>query len=57
MILIKILNKKIKNVVDQIAILNKNYFMKNLVNSSLVAAKDKYMSDKYLKVAELIEEN
>ena len=33
------------------------YFMKNLVNSSLVAAKDKYMSDKYLKVAELIEEN
>ena len=33
------------------------YFMENLVNSSLVAAKDKYMSDKYLKVAELIEEN
>ena len=33
------------------------YFMENLVNSSLVAAKDKYMSDKYLKVAELIKEN
>ena len=33
------------------------YFVENLVNSSLVAAKDKYMSDKYLKVAELIEEN
>ena len=33
------------------------YFMKNLANSSLVATKEKYMSDKYLKVAELIEDN
>ena len=32
-------------------------FMKNLANSTLVAVKDKYMSEKYMKVAELLLEN
>jgi len=32
-------------------------FMKNLANSTLVAVKNKYMSEKYMKVAELLLEN
>ena len=33
------------------------FLVKNLSNSSLGATKNKYMSDKYIKVAELCEDN
>ncbi len=33
------------------------FFMKNLSNSSLKATKNKYMSDRYMKVAEIVQGN